>query len=723
MNSNTPLSVPLSEDFSRFAESTTDSPTSSLDHQFDSNSPFGMTKFDETNFGYTFNSSLQNGITTNPPGSRSKRQKKTTRTRPCTCCRRRKTKCVVPPNSKICLECAKRNIDCTFDTPGDELSSIKSLRICDNCNHRRTTCVVPKGCSMCTECTLRDLPCKFSEMVNSNAKIRTNIPITDYDEYQGHTMLKKTLSLQGPKSAKLIGESSLIDKRLINFNTETMPSPPEGHSPTFVLKKEQIQYSMASKLRKINDETIFRIVNDNEEYIKLSYAQVDEVEKIVYPHGLALLNLFFDRVHPLLPVCSRSVFLEKYSRTQREFEPMNLAMVYLHAINYWNLNPDLSNLELPNYEKLERLVLILYSDQQNLMHSAPKLSTCQALILMMHYNFKGLNSNSTPLFEKDDNWKKVNQIVTIAEELGLNHSSDEWYTIPKWERRIRKICSWALIMLDKTFALLESRPTRISADNWVLNELEFDDFLVEQDEEVFIEKTDGENFVINRGTTSMTHYKAELSLFGNLIFTKMVHLSYHYNDALTAIYNWKSIKFDDLTTVYEKCQGLLKSLTLWYNSMPSQVKEVQIVGSQISSVSLVLSYYLLQFLIHRRIIDSFLDSEHILTDDQLHMFKVQFKQTCSLLVEFNENFMKRLTNEHFTNCFWYATTTMGFTHPAIVYQLMIKLTKEEHYIDDQVSSEQLESVYRTYIECLRAFEPVSPNVSRALDHIQTYLMD
>lgn len=510
----------------------------------------------------------------------------------------------------------------------------------------------------------------------------------------------------------MFGASSIVERNLLSFTDDSTPN--SAASPTVVLATEQIQIGAGCKLRKLSDDTVFRITNDNEEYIRLSYSQVDEIEQIVYPFGLALLELFFNRVHPLVPVISRPAFLEKYSRTHREFDPMLLAMVYLHAINMWHLADDLKDLEKPNFEKLERLVLTMYSE--NVLSSTPKFSSCQGLILLMHYNFKG----SAVLFREDDYWKKMSQLVTICEELGLNHNSDDWLTIPNWERRVRKVLTWALIMMDKTYSIMESRPSRISADNWVLNELEAQDFQVRDDEEVYIEKTDGENYVVNHGKLKVDSKQTELSLFGNLIFAKMVHWSYHVNDALSSIYNLKSIKFDDFSTVLSKSDTLLTNLTNWYESLPNHIKDIQIVENQLSTASFNLSYYLLHVLIHRRVLNSLIDNVGILADEEFTKFKSRFKTIVALLSDFNTQFIAHLSNEHFLNCFWYSTTTTALINVAIMHQLLIKATREELYIDDEVTDDTLLHQYATYINSLREFEPVSQSVGRALNHIYQY---
>ncbi|ONH65975.1 Transcriptional activator protein DAL81 [Cyberlindnera fabianii] len=734
--------IPLSEDFSGYSSTTpessvqlsgtSDTPNAhgeigtpnhygaNFDH-ITIQSPFDPSVLDQQSFnlGQGFSSTLQNPITTRPYNSKvSKFQKKTSRTKPCTGCRRRKTKCTVPPHTTICLECSKRNMDCVFETGSEDTMKAKpTVRLCDNCHHRKTVCVIPNGSSACTECTSRYLPCKFSNSSNTNIKIRTTVPIRDYDQYQGPTIMKKTLSLQGPKSSKFLGPSSSFDKNLLVFNeVPESTSTSVGNSPSDVLNREQVQLDSGTKLRKIDDDVIFKIVNDNEEFINLSYAQVDEIEKLVYPHGLTLLNLYFRQVHPLLPVISKGVFFEKYARTHREFDPLLLCMVYLHAINFWSTDPKLAHLPKPSVEKLERLVLVLYSE--NLINLPPKFSTCQGLILLLHYSFTEAEND---LFKPDDYWKKMSQLITICEELGLNYNSDDWVTIPSWERKVRKILTWTVILMDKMYALMEFRPSRVNPDNWLLNELRSEDFQMEENEEVFVERLDGEKYILNhkRGRPS-DPVETEMTLFGNLIFVKMVHLSYYVNDALSELFNLKSLKFDDFDTILAKGTSMLTSLSKWYSSLPTQIKDIRIIAGTISTVSLNLSYYLLRFVIFRRILDSFIDAD-TLTDEQYTNFKSTFKHINLTITQFFEStFMSKLTQDHFRACFFYSDTANAFINIAIVHQLLLKISKEELYLDDEYTYEHTRSQYQTYINTLSSFAPHSKAVVHALDKIKTF---
>ncbi|ODQ58596.1 hypothetical protein WICANDRAFT_93043, partial [Wickerhamomyces anomalus NRRL Y-366-8] len=229
------------------------------------------------------------------------------------------------------------------------------------------------------------------------------------------------------------------------------------------------------------------------------------------------------------------------------------------------------------------------------------------------------------------------------------------------------------------YSLLEFRPSRINPNNWLLNELILKDFQIEEDEEVFIEKTNGENFVLNHGYNN--NHQEDYSIFGNLIFVKMVHLSYHINDVLNDVFNLKSLKFDDFDTILIKSSRLLINLDEWFENLPLQLKNSTILNNQITSAPLILLFYTVKFLIYRRLINHFIETS---TSNEQHYekFKPIFKKLFLEISKFNENFINNLSIQHFTNCFWYSNTTKSFITVAIVNLLLIKTTRDEIYLDD-----------------------------------------
>lgn len=65
-------------------------------------------------------------------------------------------------------------------------------------------------------------------------------------------------------------------------------------------------------------------------------SDLDAIEALVYPHGKALINLYFRIVHPSFPILHKKVYLEKYERTNRAFSPALLAAVYILALHFWS---------------------------------------------------------------------------------------------------------------------------------------------------------------------------------------------------------------------------------------------------------------------------------------------------------------------------------------------------------------------------------------------------
>ncbi|CCH41375.1 Transcriptional activator protein [Wickerhamomyces ciferrii] len=722
--------------------SSSKTPISNVNTPIPENSPLddGFSTGNSTPNLISSSSSAKNTITTKPISSKkiSKKptSKKSSRFRPCDGCRKRRTKCSIPEGSKVCMECSKRQMDCKFEFTTNQLVSsnpkdLQQHKTCDNCNHRRTTCIIPRNSKNCTECTLKDLICNFSGGLDTNndAKIRTNIPIRDYDNYQGPTIMKKTLSLQGPKSSKILGPTSVIEKNLLSFNNNNLGNgnsqvtSPESTSSTQFINQEQIIVDSSIKLRKINNDSIFEIVNDNEESIKLSYKQVDEIEKIVYPYGLNLINLYFKIVHPLLPVICKPVFLEKYSRTHREFDPILLCAIYLQALSWWHIDDFLKTKPKPNFHKLERMLRVLYAD--NLTNLPPKFTTCQGLILLINYDFR--ENNSKILLRQNNDWKFISQLITICEELGLNHNSEDWHTIPNWERKTRKLLTWSIILMDKIYSLLEFRPSRISSNNWILNEINSSDFKISQEEEIFLEKTSDHdnNYILSHSIKgSKDDDENEQSLYGNLIFVKMIHLSYHINDTLDEIYNLKSLKFDDFNIILNKTSRLLTNLDHWYQNLPEQIKSNSLIKptGEISSAPLNLMVFTLKFLIYRRILNYILENPETLSYDEFLMkFKLIFKKLFNEIQFFNNGFINTLTVEHFSNCFWYSNSTKSFISVVIVLLLQIKISQHELYLDDEFNLDTLNAEFIEYRENLKTIAMDFTPARLALDHIDQFV--
>lgn len=257
--------------------------------------------------------------------------------------------------------------------------------------------------------------------------------------FGGPTLLKRTLGLQKDRYSQYIGPTTDFEPSLINLS----PFDPQDES---LLAR--------GTLRKVSDHDTFLMLPDSttpgHEH---QFDDVDEIERIVAPHGRRLIDLYFEVVHPGFPIIQKNVFYEKYDRDCHEFSPPVLAAVYILAINWWDHSDELSRCQRPNVRGLERLIRSSLADAM----WRPKLSTVQA----------GLLLSQRP---EGDQWAPTAQLVATAQELGLHLDCTHW-KIPPWEKGLRKRLAWALYMQDKWGALVHGRPSHIFSSNWIVQPL------------------------------------------------------------------------------------------------------------------------------------------------------------------------------------------------------------------------------------------------------------
>lgn len=309
---------------------------------------------------------------------------------------------------------------------------------------------------------------KVSTVEESKDALRRTLPPDDYANLQGPTLLKKTLGLQTQRHSSYLGPTSEYEPALIDmcpFDTK------DEYKPT-------ISSTTGGSFRRVAESTTFLMLPDKDTLNQnQELDDLDAIERIVNPHGQALINLYFRIVHPSFPILHKNVFLEKYARTHREFSPPLLAAVYILALNWWSYDRELSSQTKPDVAALEK---IAWKTMNDVIHR-PKLSTVQAGLLLLQR-------------PEGDSWILTCQIVAIAQELGLHLDCTGW-KIPNWERGLRKRLAWAVFMQDKWAALTHGRPSHITWSNWAVQPVTANDFpessLDEDDEEAGAEVDKG----------------------------------------------------------------------------------------------------------------------------------------------------------------------------------------------------------------------------------------
>jgi len=158
--------------------------------------------------------------------------------------------------------------------------------------------------------------------------------------------------------------------------------------------------------------------------------------------------------------------MEKYSRSYRFVSAPLLGAIYLIALGWWDYDRELSNRPLPDIVNLRKQTLLAI---QNSYH-CPKLDCIEAMLLLLQCKPEDpLNPDHTW------NWGRTGQAISIGQALGIHLDASSW-SIPNWERALRKRVSWSLYMQDKLTALAHGRLSHLTNDDWMVTDLDITDF-------------------------------------------------------------------------------------------------------------------------------------------------------------------------------------------------------------------------------------------------------
>ncbi|KAH7137074.1 nitrogen regulatory protein OTam [Dactylonectria estremocensis] len=566
--------------------------------------------------------------------------------RPCDSCRKRKSRCEMPNGAAVCVLCQFHHHECTFQ---------QTTRP----RKRKTAC--PEDEEQEDMSMSMSMPWTASRQgstssATTTSAIRTVARIDCYENFKGPTLLRKTLGLQTHRHATFLGPSSDFEQSLL-------------HSASLVSQDEITIGPVA--LRKVGPTDNFLQTLDKS---TLSHpqeiSQLDAVETVVAPHGHELIRLYFRIVHPSFPILHKKVWLEKYNRTHREFSPPCLAFVYILALHWWTYSAELASLPKPNTMKLEEIALRALAE---VVHR-PKLSTIQAGLLLLQR-------------PKGDSWALTTQLVGIGQEIGLHLDCSDW-SIPIWEKGLRKRLAWALFMQDKWGALVHGRPSHINYADWLVQPLTADDF-----PENAVDENDEDG-------------SAEVEK-GRLLFCEMVKLTEILSEILSTFYTLRAQReprggLREQLAIAKPIQIRLKE---WFSQLPEFVKEEDVKPRKLSSTGyLCLAYYATEIALHR------------------HIIRVASKEADSELVEICRNaakarlcsavdFVSNLKPAHLQS-FWYSPSYYNFS---IISTFILLLWSTA------TSTEEM-AFYRQKLTTYRWILRVSSNASDVLERANAQLL-
>jgi hypothetical protein len=151
-----------------------------------------------------------------------------------------------------------------------------------------------------------------------------------------------------------------------------------------------------------------------------------------------------------------------------------LAAIYDLALPFYSDDDHLCVAEAYSQPPANQLWRLCYEGIMREIHT-PRLSVLQACLLYLQ------KPRMAPAADTPFRWSFMAFTIGLATTLGLHLDCQNW-TIPPWERRLRKRLWWAVYTEETFRSLLYGQPTLLSRDSWNVNDLTHADFYVEGDE-------------------------------------------------------------------------------------------------------------------------------------------------------------------------------------------------------------------------------------------------
>ncbi|CAH1763475.1 2961_t:CDS:10 [Entrophospora sp. SA101] len=275
----------------------------------------------------------------------------------------------------------------------------------------------------------------------------------------------------------------------------------------------------------------------------------------------ALLNIYWNKLHPYVPFIDKSEVMEKYNNLETNFPSVillysifALASKYIDDTSVRSNPDDPITAGVPFYERAKEII----KDE----FETATITTVQALLLLSIF-YQG-DKGSTP-------WIYVGLAIRLAQDMGLHRDSSKW-NLDERQIELRKRIWWVCVLLDRFISTALGRPFAINDSDYDI-QLPIQDKLPEDPE----------------GSVESLIQMIKLSLiFGQVLShvygIKHKHSSHKNNDSVLAsldgeLNEWR----DNLPKAYQ-CD----STTLRFGDLTNSRRTF-----------LHLLYYTIQILLHR----------------------------------------------------------------------------------------------------------------------------
>lgn len=435
----------------------------------------------------------------------------------------------------------------------------------------------------------------------------------------------ESLSLQRHRHCKYLGHTAALDAALFGLGSL-------NHRDETAWRKGTIRQVAENEYFSIHADADVPIPDDE-------IPALEEIHAIVGQHGPALVDIYFRNVHPSYPIIQKTIFLERHRPGDGRFNPPLLAAIYLLALGWWDCDTILSRFPKPDVRRLEYIALAGLT----VAMQRPKISAVQAGLLLLQRS-------------KSSTWTLTVQLVALAQEIGLHLDCSHW-SIPLWERRLRKRLAWALFMQDKWSALVHGRPSHIHAADWSVPPPSPEDFSENTSTAEDSRKEEEEPAEETLQPSTTAHQ-------GRLLFTQFLGLTHIMSHVCNTFYTSTSQReiiaaspFLAPQEILHRAKPVQLALKTWFSQLPPECKmDVGTPADHLSSVgSLHLAYYATEISIHRLIVSSLAASP----SPDPYMLHITRSAAKTRLISAMD-FLNRLRPQHLES-FWFFPSAANFS--------------------------------------------------------------
>ncbi|KAH7160529.1 fungal-specific transcription factor domain-containing protein [Dactylonectria estremocensis] len=608
--------------------------------------------------------------------------------RPCDACRKRKTRCVTKDGDGDCVHCQLRSSACTFrsspperqattgassSSGGERAPGLDDPSLQDGQSSSRSISRSRENSRDETQVLVSEMQSPVQSF-HSPAETRASGNSSSQYIHQAPSVIVPELvepDTDPDPLERTLGCSSLLFSELHGLGSDMEPilmrhRPYDIHTHEFSLETHSIRRVLEHDEGQEYPVTFHLAANEKAVNSDSTHALVDAIEACVRPHGQRLLTLFWRHVHPCYPILSKDAFISNHSQSYRNTTAALLGAIYLSAIRWWTYDPELSIHTPPDSALLHRM---LRSALPSSYHR-PKLCSIQAALLLLQCPPEDpLNPDHT--FQ----WGLTCQALAIGQSLGLHLDATNW-TIPRWERNVRKRLSWALFMQDRWTALAYGRPVHIHDDDWTVKDLTPADFSDCECEESAVTPGPG---------PGPDHHGRSIASTGIEQYMQMVQLTKILSAIYSNFYTARTCLEQDTVALFAKARPLIDMLTNWYHNIPPSLQINIIYPRKLCFHGyLHFSYYGVAITLLRRLIRSTALSPRYIDDRIISDIRHIALQTAQSAISFVTN----LRPDHL-EAFWYFTSPYLFSLVGSFTTLLLVTSpssQERHFWQETLNS-------------------------------------